>query len=205
LRFRGSASYWEKRYRLGGDSGTGSRGAAAAYKARVLNDFVERYAVTDVIELGCGDGQQLALAEYPAYVGFDVSRRAVELCRQRFAGDSSKRFALLDEYAGETADLALSLDVLFHLVEDVVYTDYLDRLFGSARRFIVIYSTSVDPNRAPATLHHMRHRPVESDVAERFPGFTRMNEWEAGLPNPVVHAGAVPTRFFGYRRADELR
>jgi SAM-dependent methyltransferase len=202
LRFRGSESYWQKRYRLGGDSGAGSRGAAADYKAEVLNDFVERHGVADVIEFGCGDGQQLALADYPAYVGLDVSRHAVELCRQRFSGDPSKRFALLDEYAGETADLALSLDVLYHLVEDDVYADYLDRLFGAARRFVVIYSTSVGAEDAATTLRHVRHRPVGDDVVERFHGFVRMSEWEAGVPEPVVHAGGVPTRFFGYRRAD---
>ena len=202
LRFRGSEAYWQKRYRLGGDSGAGSRGAAAVYKADVLNDFVERHAVTDVIEFGCGDGQQLALAHYPAYVGLDVSRHAVELCRERFAGDPSKRFAVLDEYGGETADLALSLDVLFHLVEDEVYTDYLERLFGAARRFVVIYSTSVEADDAAATLRHVRHRPVERDVAERFQGFAPMTEWEASVPEPVVHAGGVPTRFLGYRRAD---
>jgi SAM-dependent methyltransferase len=200
LRFRGSESYWQRRYRLGGDSGVGSRGAAAAYKAAVLNDFVERHGVTDVIEFGCGDGEQLTLADYPSYFGLDVSRHAVELCRQRFSDDSTKRFALLDEYADETADLAISLDVLFHLVEDEVYAEYLDRLFGAARRFVVIYSTSVEPDEAAATLRHVRHRPVESDVAEWFQGFARMTEWEGSIPDPVVHAGGVPTRFLGYRR-----
>ena len=45
----------------------------AAFKAEVPNDFVRARGIDSVIEFGCGDGAQLALAEYPAYVGIDVS------------------------------------------------------------------------------------------------------------------------------------
>jgi SAM-dependent methyltransferase len=89
---RGSRDYWESRYRLGMTSGAGSMGELARFKARVLNDFVREHSVESVIELGCGDGLQLALADYPRYVGVDVSRTAIELCRQRFAGDATKTF-----------------------------------------------------------------------------------------------------------------
>lgn len=37
------------------------------------NDFVRARGIDSVIEFGCGDGAQLALAEYPAYGGIDVS------------------------------------------------------------------------------------------------------------------------------------
>ncbi len=68
----------------------------------------------------CGDGNQLALARCPIYVGFDVSS-TVRMCRARFARDTTKPFATIEEYVGETAELALSLDVVYHLVEDAIY------------------------------------------------------------------------------------
>lgn len=200
LQFRGSSDYWRKRYKLGGDSGAGSEGAAARYKAEVLNAFVTTHAIDDVIEFGCGDGRQLELATYPKYLGLDISVDAVSWCRQRFRNDGSKRFMLLDEYADEKADLALSLDVLFHLVEDDVYFGYLDRLFAASRRFVVVYATS--SNSAPRTLRHVRHRAVEVDIAGRFVGFERMRDVEAGLPAPVEHGEGGYTRFFIYRRLE---
>ena len=191
LWFRGSESYWKARYRLGGDSGSGSSGPEAAYKAQVVNEFVRRHGVRSVIEFGCGDGQQLALATYDTYLGIDVSTDAVETCRRTFRDDPGKGFST--EYRGERADLALSLDVLYHLVEDTIYDAYLERLFGAAERFVVIYSTDGEGR----TARHVRHRPVARDVHERFPAFALM-EGSVGIP-----PGAA--RFFMYERSTATR
>src|SRR5262245_48146126 len=77
LTFPGSANFWESVYRQGGTSGPGSYGHLARYKAEILNHFVRSNGVRRVIEFGCGDGAQLQLAEYPEYVGVDVSAAAV--------------------------------------------------------------------------------------------------------------------------------
>jgi hypothetical protein len=63
--FRTSADYWEKRYRKGGSSGSGSYRKLAEFKAGVVNDFVSRNRIQTVIEHGSGDGAQLWLAKYP--------------------------------------------------------------------------------------------------------------------------------------------
>ena len=105
--FPGSLGYWEKRYAAGGNSGAGSYSRFAEFKAEILNGFVARHGVRSVIEFGCGDGNQLKLAAYPDYVGFDVSATAVQGCRTLFASDSHKAFRLIGDYACETADLAL--------------------------------------------------------------------------------------------------
>jgi SAM-dependent methyltransferase len=198
LRFRGSRKYWEDRYRLGGDAGSGSFGVPARYKAEVLNAFVADNAVRSVIEFGCGDGRQLTLAQYPVYVGIDVSAAALAHCRRLFGDQPDKQFLLLDDYRGQRAELALSLDVIYHLVEDSVYDEYLQRLFGAAERFVVIYSSDVDAARA--TMRHVRHRNVSADVARRFPGYVRMSDREAELPQPVEFNRGVPTCFLCYRR-----
>src|SRR5689334_12644093 len=103
--FPGSAEYWENRYSAGGHSGVGSYGSFAQFKADVLNEFVATNHIENVIEFGCGDGNQLSLAKYPKYMGFDVSSTALSKCRQRFESDPSKSFRLVSDYSGETADL----------------------------------------------------------------------------------------------------
>lgn len=176
-RFAGSAAYWERRYRRGRDSGAGSRGESAAFKAAFLNRFVREHAIASVVEFGCGDGQQLMLAAYPRYLGLDVAPSAVRLCQQRFAGDASKSFMAYDPTAFSDgagflrADLALSLDVLLHLVEEAVFRRYLAQLFEAAGRYAVIYSSNEDIPAAP----HVRHRRF-TDAAATFTAFRLIAE-----------------------------
>ena len=167
--FEGSAGYWDRRYRLGSDSGAGSYGQSASRKAAFINHFVGENGVSSVIEFGCGDGNQLSLAAYPRYLGFDVSPEAVRTCRSKFAGDSTKSFKLVDEYAGERAELTLSLDVIFHLVEDQVFEGYMKLLFDAADRYVIIYATNTN-RRTPFDRAHVRHRRF-TDWTERREGW----------------------------------
>lgn len=162
----------------GGNSGKGSYGKYAAFKAGVINDFVLRNRINTVIEYGCGDGNQLRLVHYPAYTGFDISDKAVALCQAIFAKDATKKFSLMGDYKRETAELTMSLDVIFHLIEDDVFVDYMDRLFDSSERFVMIYSSDTDVN--PAHLAgHVRHRNFSRWVGETRPEWTLMER----IPN----------------------
>lgn len=168
--FGGSQDYWVKRYAKGGNSGPGSYSELAKFKAQVLNGLVAEKSIQSVMEFGCGDGNQLTLANYPSYTGFDVSPVAVKLCRDRFAGDSTKRFALVSELAGEKAELAMSLDVIYHLVEDAVFEVHMRSVFGAATRFVAVFSTNKD---APddAGMPHVRHRKFTDFVERELPGW----------------------------------
>lgn len=200
FKFRSSDAYWRLRYRLGGDSGSGSEDELARYKADVVNGLVRRWGVESVIEWGVGDGRQLALAHYPRYLGLDISEVALGRCRARFKEDSRMRFASVDAYGGETADLSLSLDVLYHLVEDNVYLGYLDRLFASSHRWVVVYSSSVaSPTR---TAKHVLHRPVEQDIASRLTGFVRRFDVERSLADSPGKADPLHARFFVFERSE---
>ncbi|MEF1254502.1 class I SAM-dependent methyltransferase [Vibrio sp. M260112] len=150
-----SKSYWEERYQAGGNSGNGSYNELADFKAKVINDFVEKHNINTVVEYGCGDGNQLLLSNYKNYIGFDVSAKAVEICREKFLGDSSKKFLLVDEYSGQKADLTLSLDVIYHLIEDGVFNNYMQRLFDSSNNFVIIYSSNKEEN---PEVGHVKHR-----------------------------------------------
>jgi len=193
-----SGAYWERRYRAGGTSGAGSYGHLAAFKASVINSFVADNDVTDVLDLGCGDGNLLSMLDLPAYIGADVSAAALERCAGRFP---ERTFVTLDALGVSVrADLSLSIDVIFHLVEDSVFARYMHVLFAHARRFVVIRSSNVD---AEWSSPHVRHRRFTEHVAACRP------EWRlaAHLPNPYAFDPERPeatsfSDFFIYARND---
>jgi hypothetical protein len=176
--FSGSEAYWRRRYQSGRTSGAGSYGHLAEFKAEFLNDFVAEQRIASVIEFGCGDGNQLSLARYPRYLGFDVSEHALGLCRERFRGDPTWRFAAVKDYAGERAELALSLDVIYHLVEDEVFEAYMGRLFDAAERFVIVFSSNTDQNDWDRVAH-VRHRRFTDWVERERPDW-RLQARERG-------------------------
>jgi hypothetical protein len=153
--FVSSSQYWERRYQKGRTSGSGSYGRLAHFKAEVLNDFISANHIESAVEFGCGDGAQLSLVNYPIYLGIDVSPAALGLCRRRFANDVTKTFALAGDADPGVHDMALSLDVIYHLVEDDVFDRYMKALFRAARRFVVIYSSNSEDQQSEP---HVRHR-----------------------------------------------
>lgn len=175
-RFSDSTTYWTDRYRAGGTSGAGSYGELADMKARFVNDFVHEHGIGSVIEFGCGDGNQLRYADYPSYTGVDISADAIARCSRIFADDPTKEFLLTSQDDGRSADLALSLDVVYHLTEDDVFEDYMRRLFGSAERYVIVYSSNKDePQRG-----HVRHRRFTDWVDDACPDWSLVEH----RPNP---------------------
>lgn len=200
-RFSGSAGYWESRYAVGGTSGAGSYGRLAAFKAEVLNRFVDENAIESLVEFGCGDGNQLTLAAYPNYVGLDVSRSAIRMCMSRFPADRSKSFFIYDstcflDNAGIfAADASLSIDVLFHLVEDEVFETYMAHLFSAARRHVVIYSSDVD---IATSSPHERHRNFTGWIAENQPGWKLVRRIPNRYPSGDEDANGSASDFYIY-------
>jgi SAM-dependent methyltransferase len=198
LAYTDSADFWEQNYSQGETSGTGSYGLLAEGKSQFLNELVRQREVSSVIEFGCGDGNQLSLADYPGYIGLDVSKTAIGLCQNRFADDPSKSFFLYDgtcftDRAGVfSADLALSLDVVYHLTEDAVFETYLTHLFAAAWRFVVIYSTNMEASGTPP---HVRHRHFTPWVEANCPGWA-LKEVTRGPNTERARAD-----FFLYERA----
>ena len=163
-----SPTYWEERYLSGKNSGSGSYGRLAEFKARFLNDFVKEHQIQDVLELGVGDGNQLSIASYPKYCGIDVSTTAIKLCRERFTNDPTKKFFTTQGDDKRTSELALSLDVLYHLVEDAIFGSYLTDLFARGTRFVVIYAANRDDNPY-FEVKHVKFRNFTSWVERNCP------------------------------------
>lgn len=149
--------YWDERYKNNRNSGAGSYGQLAEFKADVINKFVKDYDIQTVAEFGCGDGNQLSLANYPTYIGYDVSNYIVEQCKNIFKHDCTKNFYHISKYNPRiVSELTLSLDVIFHLVEDKVFEDYMTKLFESSYRYVIIYSSNNKHLKSKSL--HVRHR-----------------------------------------------
>jgi len=158
--------YWENRYASGTNSGSGSYGRVAEYKREKLCELIPRLRVRSIVDLGVGDGNVLSLLERDkciasvAYSGVDVSRTTVARLRGRFPG---LRFVT---YGGtvetfwatntDAADVAMSLEVIFHLVDDSVFESYMDVLWQASSRYIVVFSSTTEDKRDPG--RHVRHR-----------------------------------------------
>lgn len=161
------AGYWDKRYRSGGDSGAGSRGAEALAKAAYLKSLIAREQVTSIIDWGCGDGKVLGMvATMLPYLGVDVSSYIVGQLRRDFPEHS---FITADNYRGQQADLSLSIDVLFHQITDEDHGVHLHRLFGSAERLVLIRATDFDGGQ---TARHVYRRRFTPDVERWFPDWS---------------------------------
>lgn len=198
VEFPGSAAYWQRRYAQGGDSGAGSYGAFAEFKAEVLNGLFRELGLCTAIEFGCGDGNQLRLLDITDYLGVDVSEDAIASCQQEFAGQAGRRFLLDRDYAGEGAQCSLSLDVIYHLIEDEVFDNYMRRLFEAADRCVIIYSSNTESQNVEAP--HVRHRRFAEWVALHQADWHLWRHVPNRFPFLGDHLTGSFADFFVYRR-----
>ena len=184
---QGSKGYWETRYALGGNSGGGSYGRLAEFKAEILNNLIAKYRVGTVIELGCGDGNQTTLLtsldhEERYYLGLDVSPTAITHNLEKFKVDEKKDFLLFDSTTLKNigaflrADMTLSLDVLYHLVERPIYESYLNTLFDMSSNYVVIYASDDDSIKTNAP--HVLIRSFTPYIKEHFKDFELIEKIE---------------------------
>jgi SAM-dependent methyltransferase len=201
-----SASYWQERYIKGGNSGYGSYGRLAEFKARVINKFVADNMIQSVIEFGCGDGNQLAMFQIENYIGLDVSEFIINACKEKFKGDPSKIFLSVDEHKNKllNAKLSLSLDVIFHLVEDDIFSDYIKMLFDAAEKYCIIYACDEYPLEQDAV--HIYRRKFTDWIVSNIDGWRLMQV----IYNDYPHDGTKNPRdfsfsnFYFYKRIDGL-
>ncbi|MEQ8325439.1 MAG: hypothetical protein RIC15_06530 [Vicingaceae bacterium] len=196
--FKSSADYWDKRYRFGGTSGQGSYDLNAEFKATELNKFIREHGIGSVIEFGCGDGNQLKMIVVDNYLGLDVSRTAVNMCKEKFDNDKTKKFLSISEYSGQQAELSLSLDVIFHLVEDEVFENYMKMLFVAGKRFTIVYSSnSSKVNYVDRS--HVKHRKFTDWVQENVSEFRLLKEIPTTIKGKEGSKTALKS-FFIYQR-----
>lgn len=165
-----SKIYWENRYKAGGNSGEGSYDNKAKYKANILNKIVEEYNISNIIEFGCGDGNNLSYYNVDYYTGFDVSETAIKMCISKYSQDSSKSFIwynpMLFKSGGLKSDLTISFEVIFHLIEDDIFLNYMNDLFNTSSKYVLICSSN-DDNKADNAIH-VKHRKFTDFIPSDF-------------------------------------
>ena len=196
LRFT-SSSYWEMRYANGGHSGAGSRGQLADYKATFLNTFFSENAVSSVIEWGCGDGYQAEKMEVAHYTGVDVSRTVLRSCKEKFRGVGGRTFLHTSQAKRAQAEVSLSLDVVYHLIEDNVYFQYLDQLFASGQRYVIVYSCDLEGG---AYGIHVKPRRFTVDVASRYKGWQLVHHEPNPYPLSLGNEKGTWSDFYVYKK-----
>lgn len=193
-----SAAYWERRYQIGGTSGAGSYGRLARFKADFINALITRHGIRSIVDFGCGDGNLLSQLEVTDYLGVDVSATTLARCSAMFPQHRFMSFDALD--TAVSAELAMSIDVVFHLTEDETFAAYMRALFSHATRFVLVYASNFEM-AWPAP--HVRHRRFSDHVAATEPGWNLL----AHVPNPHPFDPQRPddtsfADFFLYARAE---
>ena len=194
-----SKKYWEKRYLKGGNSGDGSYGKLAEFKADIINKFIKKNDVKTIIEWGCGDGNQLTYMNYPDYIGFDVSKTVLLNCSEKFKDDKRKTFLHTDDYTNQSAELTLSLDVIFHLIEDNIFNDYMNRLFNSSQKFVVIYSSNTS-EQFDTVPNHFRQRKFTDWVQKNKSDFTLLEKIKNKYPHNQQSGEGSVSDFYIYKK-----
>ena len=90
----------------------------------------------------------------------------------------------MSDYKEEVADLTLSLDVVYHLVEDDVFERYMSRLFGSSTCFVIVYSSNQN-EQVETGAPYIRHRKFTEWVEENISGWRLMER----IPNENPYTG----------------
>ena len=116
-----------------------------------LNKIGKWIAWLDFIEWGSGECNQLSLANYKNYIGYDISQTAIKICKNKFNNDKTKMFIhMSDNFTNNIkADLSISLDEIYHLLEDNAFNLYMQNLFNSSKNislFILLILTKGGKN-----------------------------------------------------------
>jgi hypothetical protein len=165
--------YWETRYYNGGNSGRGSYGSFREFKLSVINQFIKENNIGSLVDIGCGDGSIAEGIVVPGYTGLDISASAVEKCRTRIknTGRLCKHFYTLDDIPEAVKDkkfhISMSIDVLYHLVDDKLFEEHMKILFGLASEWVIIYSP--DKEHLSGTVEHIKHRIFTKYISDNYP------------------------------------
>jgi SAM-dependent methyltransferase len=145
-------------------SGVGSYGIFADYKAQFINSFIDNNQILTMCELGCGDGNQLALFRPIEYYGYDISPVVIRENIKKYSGNNYFFSTDINDFLARKYDLTLSLDVIYHLIEDDVFEEYMINLFKLSYKFVIIYSPNEDKNFG----NHVKYRNFMKNISDDF-------------------------------------
>lgn len=167
-----SKEYWDNRYKKNGNSGPGSYNEFAENKAKIINEFVNKNNIKSIIDYGVGDGNVLKLIDTKniKYIGIDVSEFIINKCKELFKNDGTKKFILEKDVKNISADLVLSCDVIFHLIEDNIFYDYMKLLFELSKKYVIIYAPNTNDNSKDKAIH-VKKREFIKYIFDKYPEY----------------------------------
>jgi len=65
------------------------------------------------------------------------------------------------------SDLTLSLDVIYHLIEDNVFNKYMQDLFSTSKKYVMIYASNTNTNKIIQS-QHVKHRNFSEWVTKNL-------------------------------------
>lgn len=196
-----STQYWEDRYANDGNSGDGSYGHLANFKAEIINKIIKDYRIKSLVDYGVGDGNQYSLLDIDniEYYGIDVSPTVVDKCKKKFSDQASKFMSVKNFISlNITCDLSMSCDVIYHLIEDSVYQDYLDSLFNFSNRYILIYARNETKRHA----EHVYFREFNNYFTKKYNCYL-IKKFSNKYPQNILgmnNATTSPSDFFLYMK-----
>jgi hypothetical protein len=115
-----------------------------------------------------------------------------------FKDDDTKEFKLVEYYAGEQAELVISLDVLLHLYEYEVWEEYLGRLFAASIKYVIIYAPDMDLELAGC----QRYRKFTPWIEEYCPEWKLVGHIPNKYPDtiPPTHDDLSNADFYIYKK-----
>lgn len=167
-----SKEYWEKRYYNNGNSGLGSYGHEAEFKADYINKLINEKLIKTINDFGCGDSNQISkLIGFDKYVGFDVSKTIIKYCQNKFKDNDKYKFTYnIDDM--KPMDMCISLDVTYHIIEENIFIEYMNNLFNLSNKYVLIYSINNDYD---FTIPHMKNRKFINWININFPNYILIN------------------------------
>lgn len=199
-----SKKYWDNRYRSGGSSGAGSYNRLAEFKAKIINDFILKYDIYSILDYGVGDGSQLEYINTidKKYTGIDISPYIISKCKEIYADDEEKQFYnTSDSYNVLKSDLVISCDVIYHLIEDNIYEEYMDKLFSFSKKYVIIYAKDEDLNHAA----HVKFRRFSDYIESNFLGWELMKHIPNKYPQLIIGQNndtTSPSDFYIYKNVE---
>lgn len=161
--------YWDNRYKNNGNSGNGSYGLLAKFKADIINNFIDKNNIHNIIEIGCGDGNQCELFNIDNYLGLDISPTIINYCNNKFKNNSKYNFKVYnnDYLNNEKYELSLSLDVIYHILHENEYKKYMEDLFNFSNKYVIIYSNNYSGHK----IRHMYTKNFTKDIENWFKNY----------------------------------
>lgn len=159
-------NYWENRYKNNGNSGLGSYGKYYDFKSKIINEFLNNNEIKSIFDYGCGDGNQLLGLELKerSYVGSDISNFIIEKLNKKYTNNPKINFISNDKIINDIKyDLVMSLDVIYHIVDDEMYKLYIKNLKNLTGKYLIIYSSDEISASSP---DHIKHRIFMNDVID---------------------------------------